>query len=190
VRPTQPHGGSSLGARQTTGPATFVRALATVLATLVLLTTSCQSIVEDMLESAALTEGAVQAEQYVASIAAQINAARVSEGLTQLRWSVELADAAQQHAQDMADNGFVSHTGSDGSDLAGRMESFDYAPRFRGEIVVWASGGPQAAMNWWWNSPLHRSTMLGTSYADYGVGVTPHPQHAGQFYYVVVFGAR
>jgi len=176
--------------RQTTLHAIVVRALPMVLVVLALLSTSCQAMVEDTLDAAAPVQEADALELYPATIAAQVNAARVSEGVAQLRWSAELTRAAQQHAQDMADNGFVSHTGSDGSNLVGRMESVGYSPRYQGEIIVWASGGPQAAMTWWWNSTLHRSTMLGPSYADYGVGVMSHPQQAGQHYYVVVFGAR
>ena len=177
-------------ARRLPLPARMLRGLVAIVVMLALLAMSCQSIVEETLNVATVTHEVGPNEDYIAVMAGQINAARVSEGLSQLKWSAELADAAQKHAHDMAASGFVSHTGSDGSDVAGRMERAGYSSRFRGEIIVWASGGPQGAIDWWWNSPLHRNTMLGPLYVDFGVGVAAHRQHAGQHYYVAVFGAK
>src|SRR4051812_22644958 len=43
-----------------------------------------------------------------------------------LAWNPSLADAAQQHSQDMADHNFQSHSGSDGSDPGGRARKSGY----------------------------------------------------------------
>jgi len=119
-----------------------------------------------------------------------INQARIEAALAELIWSPELAQAAGIHAKDMADHGFVSHTGSDGSDVVTRMKRAGYEPTYRGEIIVWVSGGPETAFGWWWDSGIHHSTMLGVAYRDFGMGRAPHPTYAGQAYFVVVFGRR
>ena len=119
-----------------------------------------------------------------------INQARIEGALAELIWSPELAQAAGIHAKDMADHGFVSHTGSDGSDVVTRMERAGYEPTYRGEIIAWVSGGPETAFGWWWDSGVHHRTMLGVAYGDFGMGRAPHPTHAGQAYFVVVFGRR
>jgi uncharacterized protein YkwD len=124
----------------------------------------------------------------VFEVAALISLAREDEGVAELDWSLELEEAAVAHANDMSQGGFVSHTGSDGSDLVTRMKRAGYAPAYYGEIIAWVSGGAEAAFDWWWDSELHRSTMLGPAYREFGVGRAPHPEYAGQAYFVVVFG--
>ena len=117
-----------------------------------------------------------------------LTAAAAHAGVAELAWSLELEDAAIAHADDMARHGFVSHTGSDGSDLVTRMERAGYRPAYHGEIIVQVSGGAEAAFDWWWDSELHRSTMMGAAYREFGVGRASHPEYAGQAYFVVVFG--
>lgn len=126
----------------------------------------------------------------LAELANLIDQARIEAALAELIWSPELAQAAEIHAKDMADHGFVTHTGSDGSDVVTRLERAGYKPTYRGEIIAWVSGGPETAFAWWWNSELHHDTMLGAAYRDFGAGRAAHPIHAGQTYFVVVFGRR
>ncbi len=46
-----------------------------------------------------------------------------------LAWNDRLAAAAQKHSQDQANNGFQSHTGSDGSDMNTRIDREGYGRR-------------------------------------------------------------
>lgn len=46
-----------------------------------------------------------------------------------LAWNERLAAAAQKHSQDQANNGFQSHTGSDGSDMNTRADREGYGKR-------------------------------------------------------------
>jgi len=124
----------------------------------------------------------------VFEVAALISLAREDGGVAELGWSLELEEAATAHAEDMARHGFVSHTGSDGSDVVTRVKRAGYTPAYYGEIIVRVSGGAEAAFDWWWDSELHHSTMLGAAYREFGVGRVPHPDYAGQAYFVVVFG--
>ena len=128
------------------------------------------------------------ADPALAELAGMINRARRQAGLDGLAWSPELAEAAAIHAQDMGDHGFVSHTGSDGSDVVTRTERAGYTPTWSGEIIACVSGGYQAAFDWWWNSELHHNTMLGTAYQDFGIGSAP--ARIGQACFAVVFGRR
>lgn len=128
------------------------------------------------------------ADPPLAALAAMINQARREAGLDELAWSPELAQAAAAHAQDMGEHGFVSHAGSDGSDVVTRMECAGYRPTWHGEIIACVAGGYQKAFEWWWNSQLHHDTLLGTSYRDFGLGSAP--ARIGQACFVVVFGRR
>jgi len=132
------------------------------------------------------TEG--PADPALAALMAMINRARSEAGLDELAWSPELAQAAAVHARDMGEHGFVSHTGSDGSDVVTRMQRVGYRPTWHGEIIACVAGGYQKAFAWWWNSRLHHNTMLGTAYRDLGLGSAP--ARIGQACFVVVFGRR
>jgi hypothetical protein len=48
-----------------------------------------------------------------------------------LAWNAQLAEAAQGQSEDMARNGFQSHTGSDGRDLNARLDAVGYKNRTR-----------------------------------------------------------
>lgn len=141
-------------------------------------------------DAAAAVAAAAAGDPAIAALATRINQVRVEAGRAALTWSPELANAARVQAEDMAAHGFVSHTGSDGSDVVERMRRVGYDPAFRGEIIAWAPGGPETAFDWWWHSDLHHNTMLGAAYRDFGIAHVPHPTRAGHNYFVVVFGQR
>lgn len=126
----------------------------------------------------------------VIELTRRINQARAEAGLPALAWCRELALAAQMHAEDMAAHGFVSHTGSDGSEVTDRMRRVGYEPAFRGEIIAWVPGGQELAFAGWWESQAHHATILGEAYRDFGIARVPHPTRAGHNYFVVVFGRR
>jgi uncharacterized protein YkwD len=126
----------------------------------------------------------------VAELSALIREARAAAGVACLVWSDELATAATAHVRDMATHGFVSHTGSDGSDIVTRMQRAGYDPSWHGEIIVQTRADPQAAFEWWSASQIHRNTLLGAAYRDVGIAIAPYPEDAGRAYYVVVFGHR
>ncbi len=131
------------------------------------------------------SNGASDAE--IPALFAMINAARAEAGLPALVWSDPLAQAALMHATDMAQRGFVSHLGSDGSTCAQRVYRTGYFPPYPSEIIVWAIGGAAAAFNWWWNSPVHHGMILSGSYSQMGIARVPHPFNPGHNYFVVVF---
>ena len=69
-------------------------------------------------------------------------------------------------------NGVQSHTGSDGSSPAQRVNDAGYASYAKlGEIVFWGSGPgatAAAAVTWWMNSPRHRAIITDCELTDAG----------------------
>jgi uncharacterized protein YkwD len=102
----------------------------------------------------------------------QINATRAANGCEPVAANPQLTAAAARQANDMLDNGVVSHTGSDGSSLAQRVTDAGYAPYAAvGEVVFWStdpSSAPVTAVDWWMNSPGHRAIITDCALTDAG----------------------
>jgi uncharacterized protein YkwD len=114
-----------------------------------------------------------------------INGVRAEHGLPPLTYNETLAAAAQVQANDCAQRGWCSHTGSDGSDIKTRILRAGYHPASWAEC--WAiRPSPQGAVDIWMdevppNDP-HRRTLLTTWLSEIGVGVA----HArGSYYYFI-----
>jgi len=116
-----------------------------------------------------------------------INGERDRHGLYQLAYDEQLALAAQAHAEDCSQRGSCSHTGSDGSDEAVRVQRVGYQGTVD-ESWVW-SASPMDAVNWWLDeappNDWHRRMVLSDYLAQVGVGVAP--AETG-YYFIAVFG--
>ena len=99
-----------------------------------------------------------------------VNAQRAANGCGPVASNGQLTSAAVRHANDMLKNGVTGHDGSDGSNPGSRIAAAGYAPISKtGEIVYWGTGGsatPDAAVNWWMNSPGHRAIITDCAFAD------------------------
>jgi uncharacterized protein YkwD len=104
-----------------------------------------------------------------------INQQRTQNGCGPVSLNPQLATAATRHARDMMSSGVTGHSGSDGSSPERRISDAGYSPIGKwGEIVYvgWGSGGtPQAAVDWWMNSPTHRAVIVDCAFKDIGVSV-------------------
>ena len=125
-------------------------------------------------------------------ILARINALRTQNGLTPLDLNGQLAASAQQHSDDMAATGNVSHTGSDGSSIESRIRASGYG-HWR-SFGIWGEniyGGQladvEAAWNFWTTSQVHRANLLNPRYREIGIGVG---QSDNGTYYTLNFGAQ
>ncbi len=125
---------------------------------------------------------------YLNEIANLINTARVQAGLSQLNVNPALAAAAQGHSIDMACHGLISHTGSDGSSVHDRVVAAGYSPSFSSEII-YGSGYPQTAFDWWMSDEIHRNEILNSSVTEMGVGYAYVPDTASGGYYTVNFAS-
>ncbi len=126
------------------------------------------------------------------SIANSLNQIRNENGLSSLILVYELTQAARRHSRDMADHNFTSHTGSDGSSFIQRIQEAGYNNwTSAGEIIGWGFGGNAGSMvNWWMNSPSHRSIILSNNLIDFGVGYAKNPGSDWVHYWTVDFGSR
>ena len=77
-----------------------------------------------------------------------------------LTWNVHLESAALRHSKDMYDNGFMSHTGSDGSSLGDRLRDAGYSYRMAAENVAWGQRSVSIVMSAWLNSPGHCANIM------------------------------
>jgi uncharacterized protein YkwD len=91
---------------------------------------------------------------------AVINAERAAQGRAALSYDSRLEAAARTHAQDMSANGFMSHIGSDGSDLAKRLRRAGYKYCYGAENVAFGQQSLAVVMTAWMNSAKHRQNIL------------------------------
>lgn len=85
-----------------------------------------------------------------------------------VQWNELLADAAQNHSDDMADNDFFSHTGSDGSSFSERIARTVYAGVPMGENIHSGSYTSESAVNSWLDSPGHCAIIMNPDAAEIG----------------------
>jgi uncharacterized protein YkwD len=117
-----------------------------------------------------------------------INGVRAAHGLPALIYNETLALAAQGQANDCAQRGWCSHTGSDGSDIKVRILRVGYEPSSWAEC--WAQRQtPGGAVNIWMDEvppdDPHRRTLLTTWLSEIGVGVA---ETTWGYYFIADFG--
>jgi uncharacterized protein YkwD len=119
------------------------------------------------------------------------NVARAGNGLPALTPHNQLARAAQNHAIDMGENDFFSHTGLDGSTPTSRSAEEGYTGG-AGENIAAGQTTPAAVVDGWLNSPGHRANILNADYQAIGVGYHFQSPDGGslpyEHYWVQVFG--
>jgi len=101
------------------------------------------------------------------------NQERVAHGLAPFLWNDAVSRAARTHSLDMAVNNTLSHTGTDGSDVATRLRREGLSGLSGwGENVYssWPGATPARHVNGWMNSPGHRANILHQSLTHIGVG--------------------
>lgn len=137
-----------------------------------------------------------------AQVLADVNATRRQRGLRPLRFSGQLARAADFHSQDMARRGYFSHNSRDGSAFWRRVQRFYPSTGYRswivGENLVWASPDLSAssALSMWMGSPPHRANLLNRQWREIGLAaihVTAAPGVFGGHQVTIVtanFGSR
>jgi uncharacterized protein YkwD len=105
-----------------------------------------------------------------------------SRVLPPVAWNPNLAEAAQSHSEDMAANGYQSHTGSDGSSADDRMRKSGYAASGTAENAYAYAKSVDNAMqaflyDWGVADAGHRRNLIqpgvapDDSFTDVGIGV-------------------
>ncbi len=125
---------------------------------------------------------------YVNEIASLINNARARNGLPALAVNAQLTAAAQGHSIDMACHGLISHTGSDGSSPSQRIVAAGYSPA-RSSEIIYGSGYPRTAFDWWMNDQIHRDEILNPNVTEMGIGYAYASSSSYGGYYTVDFAS-
>ena len=122
------------------------------------------------------------------SVEARINEIRLSNDLPVLAKSARITQAALRHSNDMADNNFFDHAGSDGTFAGDRLDKACYNWQAYGEIIAAGYKSPSGVVAAWMDSPGHRSIILDPGYADFGAGYAYKESSRYKHYWTVDFG--
>ena len=116
------------------------------------------------------------------------NQARAAYGRAGLAGSGVLQTAAQGHAEDCAQRGYGSHTGSDGTTSSQRIARAGFSGGVTGENWAWARSAAEA-FDMWFNQETdygpHRSNILSARYGQVGFGVVASN---GGYYFIADLG--
>ncbi|MCR8546533.1 CAP domain-containing protein [Salipiger sp. P9] len=113
-----------------------------------------------------------------------LNAYRTASGLRPLALSPRLQAAAEIHARDMAAMAKMTHTGSDGSEVADRVKRQGFRYRRVAENIAETGRGLDRAMELWTASAPHRKNMLLRDVTHYGIA------QSGDYWAMVVARPR
>lgn len=109
-------------------------------------------------------------QQIAGRVLALVNAERARVGCAPLSMDVKLVAAAQGHSNDMANNNFFAHIGSEGSSVSERANAAGYSWGRLGENIAAGQSSPEAVMAGWMASPGHRDNILDCRYVHTGIG--------------------
>jgi len=104
-----------------------------------------------------------------AAVVAETNKERRDAGCRDVKPDSRLNAAAQAHAEDMAEEGYFSHTSEDGTAYNRRMADAGY-PRPGGENIAKGQTSASQVVDEWMDSPGHRKNIENCSYRTIGVG--------------------
>ena len=112
-----------------------------------------------------------------------VNQERIDAGLEPYAWDIELAIAAQRHAQDMVDNDYFDHNSQDGRSFSDRAMAAGYDAFPSGKNTARGQRDAVQVMDSWMDSAGHRANILSDGSNEIGVGLV-------DFTWVQVFGTR
>lgn len=104
-------------------------------------------------------------------------------------WNAKLADAAIKHASDMARFNFFSHTGSDGSSVAIRVEDADYDYSLVAENIAAGQESSSKVISDWLSSPGHCSNMMLPNVREIGAACRQNSRSQYQTYWTLALAA-
>jgi uncharacterized protein YkwD len=103
------------------------------------------------------------------AVVALVNQEREEAGCDPVTVDSRITAAAQDHSQDQADMGKMTHTGSDGSTVGKRITRAGFTWSKVGENVASGTTSAERVMQMWMNSSAHRANILNCSFENIGV---------------------
>jgi uncharacterized protein YkwD len=104
-----------------------------------------------------------------------------------LKRSLELDAAARAHAEDMARNSFLAHTGSDGSNPGERASRYGYEWRVIAENVASGQTSADDIAATWLESAGHCANLRDAKYAETGIAYALNPGDGRDIYWVQLY---
>lgn len=101
--------------------------------------------------------------------------------------SPALDQAARAHAEDMARNSFLAHSGSDGSNPGERVSRTGYHWEAVAENVASGQTSADDIAATWLASPGHCENLMDAKYADTGIAYALNPGDGRDIYWVQVY---
>ena len=129
--------------------------------------------------------GTVQTGSGQAQVVRLVNQERAAAGLGSLASDSQLTAVAQRKAEDMAKNGYFSHTSPTYGSAFDMLKAAGISYRTAGENIAKGQKTAETVMNGWMNSSGHRANILSSGYTRIGVGYAV--DGSGTPYWVQIF---
>ena len=130
----------------------------------------------------------------ISQLVTLINGYRAENGLGPLATSPALTQAAQWMSEDMAGNGYLSHTDSLGRGNLGRLAAFGYDctayNTWCGESLAAGTATAWETLDAWRNSPAHNALLLKADFVALGVGGAYNEGSTYRWYWVLELGGQ
>ena len=130
----------------------------------------------------------------IGELVSLINGYRAENGVGPLVTSPALTQAAQWMSEDMAANGYLSHTDSLGRDNLGRLAAFGYDctayNTWCGENLAVGTTTARETLDVWRNSAGHNDLLLKADFAALGVGCAYNGGSTYGWYWVIELGGQ
>lgn len=117
-----------------------------------------------------------------------LNNVRAQNGAGPVTYDARLGRAAEGHAEDMLQNNFFSHTGSNGSSAGDRIRAEGYNWRTYGENIAWGQPNEEAVLRAWVNSPGHQRNNVNPAFEDFALAKVGGS--GSRQYWVLVFATE
>lgn len=118
-----------------------------------------------------------------------LNLYRAKHNLGVVTLDDQLVLASEIHAQDMADNNVVSHTGTDGSAHTDRMLRTGYKYSSAGENVASGQNSWNKVFKAWQKSPGHNENLLMPEATNFGVALVYDRTAQYHYYWAMIMAS-
>jgi len=105
-----------------------------------------------------------------------------------LDWNCTLGMIALAHSEDMGNQDFFDHTGSDGLSPFDRMDNAGYPYRYAGENIAAGQPDVTTVMSGWIASPGHCKNLMSADFTEMGGGIYSTATGSFSIYWTVDFG--
>lgn len=119
---------------------------------------------------------------YAKQVAGLVNKEREANGLSYVKYSDKLSQAAAKRAEEIVST--FSHTRPDGTSCFTIMDEYGIGYYTVGENIAMGQGSPSSVMNSWMNSSGHRANILNAQFNFIGIGAV---KEGGRYYWVQLF---